>query len=229
MAQTSSTRSYEDFQPSSKWLREEGNDTFVVNLPGFKRDQVKVQIDSQDNVKVTGERPLGDNTWSRFRKDFLIPKNCNDKEIKARFADGVLYIILPKSITQVSTPVQKTETGQKSEKVNGDATEQQQGKSTQAGQKAAEDARKEMNDIDGKQAGPEPSNVGKMIGSMENQEPAAFPTKQTSYRFGIGMNFGCKGSKRAIVNAAVAIAVAVALGLYAKYRFQHSTVEAEAN
>ncbi|XP_042490269.1 inactive protein RESTRICTED TEV MOVEMENT 2-like [Macadamia integrifolia] len=226
MARASSTRSYEDFQPSSNLLREEEGDTFVVDLPGFRRDQLRVQIESHGNLMVSGERPIANNRWSRFRKDCLIPKNCNENEIKANFVDGVLYIKMPKSITQVSTQDQampkqqapsnqKTEIEQKSEKVNGGVTDQ----------KTAEDARNEINGIDEKHGSSEPSNGGKVIGSLENQVIA--PPKQTSYRFGMGMmRFRFKKPRGVIVNVAVAIVVAVALGIYAKYRLQHSA-EAE--
>ncbi|XP_043702210.1 inactive protein RESTRICTED TEV MOVEMENT 2-like [Telopea speciosissima] len=219
MAEATSTRTYEDFQPYSNWLKEEGDDTFVVDLPGFKRDQLRVQIESHGNVKITGERFLADNKWSHFRKDILIPKNCNENEIKARFTDGVFYIKMPKTITRFSTqdqasmpqqqalpPNQKTEIEKKSEKVNGGVTDQ----------KTAKDDRNEMTGIDGKHPNFDPDSAGKMIGSLDNQ--VIVPQKQTSYRFGMGMRW----PRGVIVNAAMAIAVALALGVYAKYRFQHS-------
>ncbi|XP_042511705.1 uncharacterized protein LOC122086818 [Macadamia integrifolia] len=199
---------------------------FVVYLPGFKTDQLKIQIDRHGTLKVTGERHLADNKWSHFHKEFLTPKYCNENEIRAKFSNGVLYITIPRPITKVAskdeampkqqgTPNQETEMGQKSDKVNGGVTGQQQEKKT-------EDAKKEMNGIDGKLAGEEGAESGgKMIGSKENQ--VVDPQKQrSSSRLGLGMSFRFKQPRRAIVNITVAIAVVVALGVYAKYRLHHS-------
>ncbi|KAI9120704.1 hypothetical protein K1719_007737 [Acacia pycnantha] len=40
---TANYRSYEDFDPLCKWSRKEGRDILEVHLPGFRKDQVKVQ------------------------------------------------------------------------------------------------------------------------------------------------------------------------------------------
>ncbi|XP_043721762.1 inactive protein RESTRICTED TEV MOVEMENT 2-like [Telopea speciosissima] len=215
MAQPSAaTRTYEDFQPSSNWAREEGSDTFIINLPDFKRDQLRIQIDGHGQLKVTGERPLTENKWSRFRKDFFIPNNCNEKEIKAKFANGVLHITMPKTITQIST--------------KDEAMPKQQETPNQGEKKIKEDDKKEMKGIDGKLAGEGGDSAGKMmIGSKEKENRVLDPQKQTiSYRFGMGISFRFKQPTRAIVNVAIGIAVVVALGVYAKYRLQHS-VESE--
>ncbi|XP_077247818.1 uncharacterized protein LOC143887601 [Tasmannia lanceolata] len=94
-------RSYEDFQPSSYWVREEGSDTHLIDLPGFRRDQLKVQIDNSGNMIISGECPLNGNKWSRFRKELRAPDNCNINEIRARFANGTLYVIMPKTIAPI--------------------------------------------------------------------------------------------------------------------------------
>ncbi|KAK1287093.1 17.8 kDa class I heat shock protein [Acorus calamus] len=95
--------SYEDFEPRFERRQEETSDTLVFQLPGFKKEQLKVQIDNYGNIKVSGERPLEDNGGgprrSRFRKELKIPDNCNVSDIRARFDNEVLYIVLPKLIT----------------------------------------------------------------------------------------------------------------------------------
>ncbi|KAI3993838.1 hypothetical protein MKX01_002851 [Papaver californicum] len=100
--QANFTRSYEDFEPVFNWVREEGLDTLVLHLPGFKKEQLRVQVDSHGNMKITGERPMEEKRWSRFRKDFPIPNNCDVNEIHAKYIGGVLYVKFPKSITQVT-------------------------------------------------------------------------------------------------------------------------------
>ncbi|PIA59809.1 hypothetical protein AQUCO_00400592v1 [Aquilegia coerulea] len=100
-SQATTTRSYEDFEPSSNWVKEEYVDTLVIHLPGFKKEDLRVQIDSHANLKISGERQLEDNRWSRFRKEFRAPKNCNTNEITAKFVGGLLYVKFPKKISDV--------------------------------------------------------------------------------------------------------------------------------
>ncbi|KAJ4979511.1 hypothetical protein NE237_010291 [Protea cynaroides] len=92
-------RSYEDFLPSSSWVRQEGQDTVMLSLPGFKKDQLRIQMDNQGNLKISGERLLEGNRWSRFQKDFHIPENFDTNAVQAKLVSGFLSVIVPKKIT----------------------------------------------------------------------------------------------------------------------------------
>ncbi|CAN1251648.1 Inactive protein RESTRICTED TEV MOVEMENT 2 [Linum perenne] len=94
-------RSYEDFEPTTEWKREPSADTLLVYLPGFRKDQLKVQVTSSRQLRITGERPSGannSNKWSRFKKEMPIGANYEANEIGARFDKGVLYVKHPKLI-----------------------------------------------------------------------------------------------------------------------------------
>ncbi|RWR93378.1 Alpha crystallin/Hsp20 domain-containing protein [Cinnamomum micranthum f. kanehirae] len=106
-------RSYEDFQPSSDWLREDKSDTLVVRLPGFVKEQLRVQLDNKGVLKVSGERPIQGNKWTRFRKDFHVPDHCDVTQIRATFDDGALYITMPKTNLTSPQPTKPTRTTQK--------------------------------------------------------------------------------------------------------------------
>ncbi|KAJ0964096.1 hypothetical protein J5N97_029218 [Dioscorea zingiberensis] len=93
-------RSYEPYDPTYQMIEGGEADTLSVHLPGFKKEQIKVQVDTFGTLRVNAERPIEGNRWSRVRKDFIVPKNCNVNEIKAKFENGILYVILPKPITQ---------------------------------------------------------------------------------------------------------------------------------
>ncbi|XP_010917855.1 inactive protein RESTRICTED TEV MOVEMENT 2 [Elaeis guineensis] len=80
---------YEDFVPSHEVVRGEGMDTLVFKLPEFKKEQIRVQFENFENLRISGERPLGDNRWSRFRKDFQL-EGCN--EIRYKFENGRLEV-----------------------------------------------------------------------------------------------------------------------------------------
>ncbi|CAM0871332.1 unnamed protein product [Alopecurus aequalis] len=91
-------RTYIDFVPSHE-LVEETRQTLVVNLPGFRKEHLRVQVDNYGRLRISGERPLkadGGNQWSRFHKDIQVPDGCDAGGISARFEkDGVLHIIMP--------------------------------------------------------------------------------------------------------------------------------------
>ncbi|CAL9187065.1 unnamed protein product [Musa hybrid cultivar] len=59
------------------------------------KEQIKIQINDYGQLKISGQRPVADNRWSRFLKELKVPDYCNVSEIKAKFEDGLLYIIKP--------------------------------------------------------------------------------------------------------------------------------------
>ncbi|XP_074289748.1 uncharacterized protein LOC141615097 [Silene latifolia] len=104
MAKIIPNRVFEDYDPPSDLVTEEACDTLLIYLPGFKKEQLKVQLTISRMLKITGERPLGDNKYRRFHKEFRIPSNCDTKEISAKFEGGILYIRQPKIITPAAPP-----------------------------------------------------------------------------------------------------------------------------
>ncbi|PRQ32724.1 putative HSP20-like chaperone [Rosa chinensis] len=104
-------RVYEDIElPSSaEWVQDEGYDTLIVNLQGYKKENLRIQVTSTRNIRVLGERPVRpeNNVWQRFRKEIQVPSNCDVNETSARFDNGFLYVKIPKTIAPVETAAQK--------------------------------------------------------------------------------------------------------------------------
>ncbi|OVA16452.1 Alpha crystallin/Hsp20 domain [Macleaya cordata] len=201
--QSNFTRSYEDFQPAFNWVREEGLDTLVLHLPGFKKEQLRVQVDSHGNMKISGERPLDENRWSRFRKDFPIPKNCNVNEIHAKFIGGLLYVKLPKKSIQVMaqdqpTLPQEAPVGQKmaDEKIpnKGQAT----GSASNVGR---------INGSSAENGGSNGSGGGGVCSLAMHRKPAVD-----------GLFSKLKKHRRLVVGVAVVVTTVVALGVYVACR-----------
>ncbi|KAG0448022.1 hypothetical protein HPP92_028049 [Vanilla planifolia] len=97
---------YEDFQPITEWTSDGTTDTLIVRLPGFNKEQLKVQIDNYGKLRTSGERPLVPgqvDRWIRFKTEHSIPDDCDLRGIRARFEDSVLYVNLPKSIKEEQT------------------------------------------------------------------------------------------------------------------------------
>ncbi|CAB4268687.1 unnamed protein product [Prunus armeniaca] len=70
---------------------------------GFVKEQVRITFAASPGViKVDGQRPLGNNKWSRFNQTFPIQENCDVSKIHGKFSNPILTITIPKlGITQV--------------------------------------------------------------------------------------------------------------------------------
>ncbi|BBG96808.1 HSP20-like chaperones superfamily protein [Prunus dulcis] len=69
----------------------------------FVKEQVRITFAASPGViKVDGQRPLGNNKWSRFNQTFPIQENCDVSKIHGKFNNQILTITIPKlGITQV--------------------------------------------------------------------------------------------------------------------------------
>lgn len=85
------------FEPASDLIQEDDCNTLLLYLPGFTKDQLRVQLTRTRVMKISGARPLGKNV-SSFQKDFPVPENCDTSKITAKFEDGILYVRQPKTI-----------------------------------------------------------------------------------------------------------------------------------
>ncbi|KAK6163987.1 hypothetical protein DH2020_000851 [Rehmannia glutinosa] len=97
-----------NFEPLSDFVQEEDCDTLLIYLPGFTKEQLRVQLTRTGVLKISGTRPLGDNKWSSFQKDFPVSANCDTNKITAKFEDGILYVRQPKLIVPAEKEEQKT-------------------------------------------------------------------------------------------------------------------------
>ncbi|GAV91849.1 HSP20 domain-containing protein, partial [Cephalotus follicularis] len=81
---------------------------FIADLPGLKKEEVKVEIDEEGVLQISGERINVDkddknDKWHRvercrgkFFRRFRLPENARTDEIKASMENGVLVVTIPK-------------------------------------------------------------------------------------------------------------------------------------
>ncbi|KAL3653268.1 hypothetical protein CASFOL_002949 [Castilleja foliolosa] len=98
MDANTSSANINNFEPLSDFVNEGDCNTLLLYLPGFTREQIRVQLAKSGVLKISGMRPLGDDKWSSFQKDFPISANCETGKITAKFEDGILYVRQPKLI-----------------------------------------------------------------------------------------------------------------------------------
>ncbi|KAJ0982584.1 hypothetical protein J5N97_010839 [Dioscorea zingiberensis] len=99
MDKNSEQRTYLDLSPESKWTVDENGYTLLINLPDFQKEQTSITISNSSNtLSIKWESPVIGNPWWRFHRDFPVPENCNVDGVKAKYKDGLLYVIFPKLI-----------------------------------------------------------------------------------------------------------------------------------
>ncbi|KAJ4883483.1 Protein RESTRICTED TEV MOVEMENT 2 [Raphanus sativus] len=88
---------YKDFVPKSEWKDQPEATLFTIDLPGFTKEQIKVMyVHASKMIRVSGERPLAGQRWSRFNKVFTVPQNCLVNKIHGTFNNNALTITMPK-------------------------------------------------------------------------------------------------------------------------------------
>jgi len=63
---------------------------------GFKRDQIRIQINHVGLLVISGERHYEGNRWKRFKKEFEIPSYCNEDAIHGNMMQSILSVVMPK-------------------------------------------------------------------------------------------------------------------------------------
>lgn len=80
---------------------------FKADLPGIKKEEVKVEVEDGRILQISGERNVEkedkNDTWHRverssgkFTRRFRLPENAKMEEVKASMENGVLTITVPK-------------------------------------------------------------------------------------------------------------------------------------
>lgn len=77
---------------------------------GFKKEQLELAVSSTRKLKLTGERPTGDeNKWIRLHQEIPVPLNIDVDSVSATFKFNKLHIRLPKvkktRVPQTNPPV----------------------------------------------------------------------------------------------------------------------------
>lgn len=64
---------------------------------GLKKEHLKIQINNNGVLTITGGCPVDQTKSIRFMKETKVAKNCKRNEIRAKFSKGVLYVTMPKT------------------------------------------------------------------------------------------------------------------------------------
>ncbi|MBA0752360.1 hypothetical protein Gogos_001203, partial [Gossypium gossypioides] len=78
-----------------------------LEIAGFKRQQLRVQLSSSGNLVISGERESDSDgkKENRFRREFKVSNEIEANQIQAKFCNGILYVIMPKRSTAAAAGV----------------------------------------------------------------------------------------------------------------------------
>lgn len=105
-----------DFTPRVDIWEDDFNVHFEFELPGVKREDIKIAINDDGVLNVSGEKKLdsaldgktccrNERRYGKFFRAFQLPKELNTSKVKARFENGILTISIEKA--KVTEPKEK--------------------------------------------------------------------------------------------------------------------------
>ena len=92
----------EDFGSDDVSIKETDKEMTVrVDLPGVKKEEIKVRIENNKVLRIFGQRDSA-RQRGRFQRRIELPSEARDSGIEAKYENGVLTVTIPKTASKKS-------------------------------------------------------------------------------------------------------------------------------
>ncbi|MDG0818153.1 Hsp20/alpha crystallin family protein [Bdellovibrio svalbardensis] len=95
------------FSPTCEVSEQENSYQMKFDLPGVKKEQVKVEVDGsqltiraerkEEKEEKTKKKHLSEISYGEYVRSFTLPQPIDEKKVDAKFEDGVLLVTVPKT------------------------------------------------------------------------------------------------------------------------------------
>ncbi|XP_047964463.1 22.0 kDa heat shock protein-like [Salvia hispanica] len=115
---------FEYVLPSSWWTETAVSHCLLIDIPGFKEEEVRIRTDDHGHVIVSGERQANESIILHFEQAYKVPEDCNIQETNAILEDNTYYVKIAKKLNSevensISTSVHEDRHAQESSTSNG--------------------------------------------------------------------------------------------------------------
>ena len=96
-----------DFKPRVDVSEDTKSIFFEVEIPGVKKEDVKVSVNNENIMTIKGEKKFerkdevtsccrSERTYGEFMRSFQLPDNTDSEKISASYNNGILTLTIPK-------------------------------------------------------------------------------------------------------------------------------------
>ncbi|KAL2645179.1 hypothetical protein R1flu_012766 [Riccia fluitans] len=102
------------------WVETPEAHVFKADLPGLKKEEVKIHVEDDRLLSISGERNKEqvdekdsyrrvERSYGKFHRQFRLPENSKVQEIVAKMENGVLTVTVPKAEVAKKAQVRNVE------------------------------------------------------------------------------------------------------------------------
>nr|GMC52660.1 protein QUIRKY [Ipomoea batatas] len=91
---------YKELTPHFFWFEDSSSHYLILDLPGFRREEIKVEVDNEGHINISGERKMNESEYIFFKQSFNPPENSRPETATVLLEDDILYVSISKQATE---------------------------------------------------------------------------------------------------------------------------------